>query len=248
MDINNNNNNSSLYRYDGFDSYFYRGLQFFSSRKQKHYKVLNKYTFSILSGNLIRIKETHHQIGDSFSYYEDLIPENSYKYADALEHMKKDKSQKRLDELIKEYQDHIRKINETITRNGDLILDQISSACGVDSKLERIKLGEICTFLNQALSHVKDDEDIRNARSHGYTFSKEYKEVIECANKLLEDEIILESYDEIRRDYRELKEIATKVQQKASSISQAINDEDYDVNAKCCPSYITIIKDLINYD
>lgn len=51
-----------------------------------------------------------------------------------------------------------------------------------------------------------------------------------------------------RRERKELKEIAIKIQQKALSISQAIKDEDYDVNAKCCPSYITIVKDLINYD
>jgi hypothetical protein len=177
-----------------------------------------------------------------------MTPENSYKYADAIEHMKKDKSQKTLDELIIEYQDKIRKINETITTNGDLILNQISSACGVDPKLDKTKLSEICTFLNLALGMIKDGEDIRNASSHGFMGDRQSMDVIECANKLLEDEIVLESFDEIRRERKELKEIAIKIQQRASSISQAINDEDYDVNAKCCPSYITIIKDLINYD
>lgn len=180
-----------------------------------------------------------------------MTPENNYKYADALEHMKKDKGQNRLDELIKEYKKQIKIFNEAITRNGDLIIQQISSVCGVEPKIEKTKLGQIFIFLNTELSKVKGDQDIHDwakSDNRGYNITDGYREVQECVNKLIKDEIILGSFDEVREKYKRLHEIVTKLQQKASSISQAINDEDYDINAKCCPSYITIIKDLINYD
>jgi hypothetical protein len=250
LGINNHLNSSSLYSDFGFAGFLYRGLQFFSGKKQKHYEVLNRYIFCVLSKDLLQ-KGENHPIGNTFSYYKDMTPEYSIYYPDAIEHMKKDKGQNRLDELIEQYQNQIKIFNEAITNNGDLIVQQISSVCGVDAKLEKFKIFEIFTFLNSQLNGIKDDQDVHdwtNSENRGYEVSSDYREIQECVNKLIKDEIILGAVEETGQNKIKLQEIVTKVEQKASSISQVITDQVYNTNAKCCPSFISIFKDIINYD
>ena len=81
-----------------------------------------------------------------------------------------------------------------------MIVQQIFSVCGVDPKLEKIKLGQIFVFLNTELGKIKDNQDIHdwaNSERRGYILSGDYREAQECVNKLIKDEIILGSIDEI---------------------------------------------------
>jgi hypothetical protein len=246
---NESRHNTWYNRVIGYLSYFDWGLRFFSKRKQAHYKVLDTYVFSLLSKDLIK-KGHHHQIGTSFSYYIDMVPANNEHYSDAVEHMKKDKNKNRLPELIDQYRIQIKKVNEITANNGDLIVNQISIKCSLDPETGIMR--DVFTFLNYSLGKIKDNQEIHewtNSDHSGFVphpNDPDYGQVIDCANKLIKDEVILHSFDEIRQNSKNLEEIATKIQNQASSISQSIGDEDYHTNAKCCPSFITILKDLFN--
>lgn len=248
QDNENDRRNNWCFKFGSYYYWSYWVLRFFSERKREHYELLDMYVFHLLSKDLIK-KGNHHEIGDSFSYYIDMIPSNTKYYTYAVEHMEKDNGENRLDQLINQYQDQIKKVNDITRDNGDQIVNQISIKC---SHPEEDGMKKIFTFLNMTLGHVKDNQEIHewaNSDRSGFVphpKDPHYGKVIDCVNKLKEDEVIIQSFDEIRQNFKKLVEIAKEVQQKASSISQAINDKDYHINAKCCPSIITILKDLVN--
>ena len=248
QDNENVHRNNQRFKFDSWFYWGYWGLRFFSEWKREHYEVLDTHVFQLLSKDLIK-KGNHHQIGDSFSYYIDMTPSNTKYYSYAVEHMKKESGENRLDELISQYRTQINKVNDVTKYNADQIVNQISIKC---NHPDTDSMKKIFTFLNMTLGHIRENQEIHewaNSDHSGFVphpKDPHYGKVIDCVNKLKEDEVIIQSFDEIRQNFKKLVEIATKIQQGASSISQAIHDKDYHINAKCCPSIITILKDLIN--
>jgi len=97
---------------DSNSPYCFAGnFQFFSDLEQRHYKVLNKFVFSVLITLQPQERETI-PIGDSLPTYHYNIYEKGEIYDDAKLHMKKEKGEETLDVLIVNYKKKIKEVNE----------------------------------------------------------------------------------------------------------------------------------------
>ena len=97
---------------DSNSPYCFAGnFQFFSDLEQRHYKVLNKFVFSVLSTLQPQERESI-AIGGSLPIYHYNIYEKGEIYDDAKLHMKKEKGEETLDVLIVNYKKKIKEVNE----------------------------------------------------------------------------------------------------------------------------------------
>lgn len=221
-----------------------RGLRFFSDLKQRHYEVLDKNIFYQLTNSLISYSGNH-SIGDSLLYYHDMTPQHR-RYPDAVRHMKKEDGEEKLDVLMNRYKEKIITINKTTAENGDKILEILenkASEFGYNPKTSKVAMGEIMIGVNSAFNQAKNVPDVYE---WSYSFEQFMpstdEKIVSCINLIIKDHEVLEYFDEIKKQVAELFTLTEEIQGKAYSISNAIRDKDYDRDADCCPTYLTILK------
>jgi len=221
-----------------------RGLRFFSDLKQRHYEVLDKNIFCQLTNSLISTNGNH-SIGNSLVYYHDMTPQHR-RYPDAVLHMKKEDGEEKLDVLMNRYKQKIIEINKVTTENGNKILEILenkASESGYNPKTSKVALSEIMIGVNSAFSQAQNAQDVYEwSYSYEYFAQGEDEKIVSCVNMIVKDHEVLEYFDEIKKQMSELITLTEEIQRKAYSISNAIRDKDYDRDADCCPTYLTILK------
>ena len=221
-----------------------RGLRFFSDLKQRHYEVLDKNIFYQLTNSLIS-PNGNHSIGDSLLYYHDMTPQLR-RYPDAVLHMKKEEGDEKLDVLMNRYKQKIIEINKITNENGDKILEILenkASESGFNPKTSKVAMTEIMIGVNSAFNQLKNAPDVYEWSYSSEQFMQGVDEtIVSCVNFIVKDHEVLQYFDEIKKQLEELIKLMEEIQRKAYSISNAIRDKDYDRDADCCPTYLTILK------
>jgi hypothetical protein len=232
---------------NGYDI-FSRDIEFFIDAKRQHYDVLNRYIFRKL---LVLHPSTRQSEKDVLPTYENNLPLNNYRYKDALLHMKEDKGDLHLD--IEKYQQSLSNANKTICKeNSDIkrIIDDELQKAGYDKNninhADEIKSIEnwINHHLKQALKSddIYDYTDKLNVRLGANGISENAVNLIKtiCTNHE-----ILESLTSCRLKEEQLTSLSKTISDKSASIVTAIDAKDYDIDADCCPTYLSLIKRLI---
>jgi hypothetical protein len=225
-----------------------RGIQFFIDSKRQHYDVLNRYTFKRLS-QLSPIPKP--SVVTILPEYENLLPENQYKYQDAVLHMKKDKGN--LDKDIEKYQQLFSDTNKENRENEKKIMTIMADEIAKEgyNKNNSNQTDEINgienwskTYLRQALK-AEDIYDFTNKLDlnlQGAGVSEHAKNVIKT---IITNHEILDLLSGSRTADEKLMNLSNIIKTKSASIVTAIESKDYDVDADCCPTYWSLIKRFI---
>jgi len=220
-----------------------RGIRFFIERKERHYKVLDKNVFSILSELQPQVSDTV-PIGDALPTYHFNIPVNNYRYENAVRHMKKEKGDETLDVSIENYRNKIIEVNQmnyNISQRINQIIEEKLSAFGYQPKDPIIH--DIITSVNIQLKEIQNAIDVNYwAQTNEPTIAGVEERASQCLNDILKQEEVLNFMFKVRGQNVNIALLLRKIREKALSISQAIQDEDYDTDADCCPTFFKILR------
>lgn len=222
-------------RYANVDNFFADNYTFFSDKRQKHYDILNENVFCPLS-NLQPQVSSLTIIGDSLPQYESNLP--SYLFEDARLHMKKERGNERLDILIKNYEDHIRKTNYSnyeISQSIYLLIEEKLLEYKIETNEDK---KQIMNKVDQLLTEVLNANDVYiwaeispEPNIHGAD-----QKVIECLRAIIKDKKVLDMMFKVKGARVRLGYWVYKIQEKSNMISKNIRSQRYDVVARCCPN------------
>jgi hypothetical protein len=199
--------------------------------------------FSVLSKLPLHVTDTV-PIGDALPTYHFNIPVNHYRYEDAVLHMKKEKGEETLDVLIENYKKKIIEVNEKtyhISQKINEIIGQKLTEFGYQINGSRDLINVIRNNVNIWLKRMHDPSDLRVLELDPTIPGVEDK-ASQCLRAIVKDEEVRGAMFIVQGQIVQIRFLIRNIREKASSISEAIQDEDYDRDASCCPTYLTILR------
>lgn len=221
---------------------FAGNFQFFSDLEQRHYKVLNKFVFSVLSTLQPQESETI-PIGDSLPTYNYNIYKKGEIYDDAILHMKKEKGEETLDVLIENYKKKIKEVNEKtyeISQEINKIIEEKLNEFGYQPKDPTIQ--QIRSSVNIQLKEMRNSMDVHIWAQENKPNIAGDEKASQCLSEIVKQEEVLESMFIIRGQVVQIRMAVRIIRERASPISEAIENKYYTKRADCCPTYFSVIR------
>jgi DNA repair exonuclease SbcCD ATPase subunit len=209
---------------------------------------MNKYVFSVLSSvNLTAKPSTDDIIQNLIPEYLDTIPSKAYRYDDAILHMKKDRQ--KLEEDIAAYQERIKEYNvshvELQSAVRTIIEREINQAGYI--KGQNDDFVHIYQWVNDYLKQVKADNNMRQ-RAIQIASSKMSgigtEAMVNTIKDIIQCETIHGYLDQVKQHEKNLTAKLSSINDKSNTISRTIEEGDYNTEADCCPTYLSLVKRL----
>jgi hypothetical protein len=166
--------------------------------------------------------------------------------------MRKDKQ--KLDEDISCFQGKLKEYNNAHIEFQSAIQSIIENkinAAGYNKSVDNQKVIDIERWINIYLDQIKaaKDKDIHEKvdelsdtiKLQGQRYSEND---INTIKEIIHDETVLGYLCQVKQHEEDLDQRLSQIRQKSTSISTAISEGDYDQEADCCPTYLSLLKRL----